>query len=113
MGRATTVYKCQILHTDVDVVVHDAIIKLSWPETTRAEESDTAQKLASIDDPTVRGHTLVLLASRVDDETSTQKIHDRLNSKPHNANQPSKGPRVLVVTAWKRLYPIWDLSADE
>ena len=43
VGRATTVYKCQILHTDVDVVVYDAVIKLSWPETTRAEESDTGK----------------------------------------------------------------------
>jgi Fungal protein kinase len=113
VGRATTVYECQILDTDGGVVVHDAVIKLSWPEATRAKESDTAQKLANIDDPTVRGHIPVLLASRVDDETSTQKIRDRLSSKPHNPNQPSRGPRVLVITVWKRLYPVWDLSADE
>ncbi len=113
VGRSTSVYPCSIVDMDGGVLEQDAVVKWSWPEVSRPREYETVKQLARMEDPDVKGHIPVLLAGFQVEDSETDHIRTSLGSESHHQSRPSRNARQLVVTVWKRLYPVWKLSAAE
>ncbi len=113
VGRSTAVYPCSIVDIHGGVLEEDTVIKWSWPEVSRTPEYETVKQLARMEDPYVKGHIPVLLAGFQVEDSETHHIRTSLGSESHHQSRPSRNARQLVVTVWKRLYPIWTLSAAQ
>jgi hypothetical protein len=111
--RSTAVYPCSIVDMNGGVLEQDAVVKWSWPEISRTPEFETVKRLAILDDPDVKGHVPFLLAGFNIEDSETYQIRKDLDSEPHHKNGRSRNARQLVITVWKRLYPVWTLSAAE
>jgi hypothetical protein len=108
VGRATTVYECEL----TDHPPKEQVVKLSWPEVSRALEPEILKELGEIPDEGVKGHVPDLLASQIPAMMDTQLIRKRLGTilQPHIPE--SRGPRRLVITVCQKLFPVWDLTPD-
>jgi hypothetical protein len=113
VGRSTAVYPCSVVDMDGGVLEKDAVVKWSWPEESRLPEYETVKQLAELDDADVKGHIPVLLAGFKFEVSKTDHIRTCLDSEPHHESGRSRNARRLVITVWKRLYPVWTLSAAE
>ena len=109
VGRATTVYKCDL----ADYLSKEQVAKLSWAEVSRTPEPDVLKELGETPDEVVKGHTLALLASEMPMMMDTYLIQKRLDTIPQPRFPEPRASRRLLVPVFQKRRPIWDLTADE
>ena len=93
------------------IKVHDLILKISWPETSRLPEWKIvahAQTLGKTDE-FIRGHVPVAKYGRDLDRYSTQHIRDFLDLQ----RDKQTGTRTLRLIVMNRLRPIHDLDGEQ
>jgi len=114
VGRATRVLraesKSESLHPRTNQTLKglELVLKISWPEASRVPEGqiiEAAVKLGEHND-NVRDHLPDLISACDLEQYSTTTIRKALGIN-------CRGPRVLRVILFRRLYPITDLVGDE
>lgn len=93
------------------IKVHDLILKISWPETSRIPEWQIvahAQALGK-DDTFIRGHIPEIKYACDLNQYSTHHIRDFLNLQQNKQS----GTRTLRLIAMNRLRPLQDLNGEQ
>ena len=86
----------------------DVVVKVYWSEASQAGEGEIIERARQIAEQyeDVKGHIPDLICSHDFNEHSTKRIRDAIRIAP-------KGPRVLRVMLFRRLYPITELIGEE